>query len=90
MRRGGHGAANEALITRVCGILAKHAEHPPVDYGAAVAELQAVTLEPHLLGHAWVWAPQYPVFADPWIDVKNEILSLAGADPQPRNGQLLC
>lgn len=85
-----HGHANRLLIARVQGIVARHADHPPVDMAAAVAEIHAVTADPHLLGHAWRWPPQYEVFADPRADEKNAILAAAGADPQHVSREMAC
>lgn len=85
MRLVHHGHANRLLIAKVQGIVARHADHPPVDLDAAVAEIHAVTADPHLLGHAWTWPPQYDVDTDPRMEDKNAILTAAGADPQHPN-----
>jgi hypothetical protein len=69
-------------IAKVCGIVARHAERPPLDMAAAVAEIRAVTTDPHLLGHAWRWPPA--IYPDPWREVVNDILTAAGAAPQER------
>lgn len=81
-----HSARDGIAIARVCGIVARHATLTPVDVAAAVAELHAVTADPHLLGHGWPHddpPPGYPAFGDPWRERKREILLAAGAVPQP-------
>lgn len=90
MGKPGHHGADDLLIARVRGIVARRAERPPVDLAAAVAEIHAVTTDPHLLGHAWQWPARYAVFADEWADAKNAILGAAGADPQRPDDRSLC
>lgn len=85
-----HRSADRLLIARVQGIVARHADHPPVDLQAAVAEVHAVTDDAHLLGHAWWWPPRYAVDTDPRADEKNAILTAAGADPQHPDREMAC
>lgn len=90
MRMSLHTRHQRLLIAHVRGIVARHAEHPPVDTEAAVAEIHEITDEPHLLGHAWSWEPRYAVHTDPWMEEKNRILTAAGADPQHPFREIVC
>lgn len=77
-----HRRAERLLVAQVSGAVAKHAARRPLDVDAAVAELHAITTDPHLLGHAWRWPEDEKIFPDPWRDAVNTILGAAGADPQ--------
>jgi len=89
-RRSQHRSQENQTIAKVRGIVARHAEHPPVDLAGAVVEVLEVTADPHLLGHAWQWPSQFAVFEDPWMEAKNAILGAAGADPQHPDREVGC
>lgn len=82
-----HTRAERLIIARVSGIVSRYASRRPLDIAGAVAQLHALTTDPHLLGHAWpADAPQpgFTVFTNAWMAEEREILTAAGADPQPR------
>lgn len=85
-----HKHHERLMIAKVQGIASRHASAAVVNDDAAIAEIRDITEDPHLLGHAWLWEPRYPVFEDPRRDAKNRLLGLAGADPQRPNSEPLC
>lgn len=81
-RIGNHGRRVEILIGQLCGAVERHARTGG-SIEDAVAELHALTIDPHLLGHAWAHEDPARGMSNPWLERINEILRAAGADEQP-------
>lgn len=80
MRRESHTRTDRLLIAQVIGAVAKHATLKPdvFEMNRAVMEVLSITGDPHLLGHAWAYPN--PIYDDPWVERKNEILVACNAE----------